>query len=78
MVFSCTLPSRRRLHAVHRPLYEDSYAYRNGGFFDLRPLHMFFEPAEWKGKRVPRFTSITDPHVVAQLEAIKARMYPSP
>src|SRR6266480_2905229 len=63
---------------IYRPLYEDSYAYRNGGLFDLRPLHMFFEPAEWKGETVPRFTSITDSDVVAQLEAIKARMYPEP
>ena len=35
---------------VYRPLYEESYAYRNGGLFDLRPLHMFFAPAEWNGK----------------------------
>src|SRR5712691_6463088 len=39
---------------VYRPLYEEAYAYRNGGLFDLCPLHMFFEPAEWKGKEVPR------------------------
>ena len=37
---------------VYRPLYEEAYAYRNGGLFDLRP-------------------------VIAQLEAIKARMYPN-
>src|SRR2546421_719696 len=30
---------------VYRPLYEAAYAYRNGGMFDLRPLHMFYEPA---------------------------------
>jgi hypothetical protein len=58
-------------------LYEEAYAYRNGGLFDLRPLHMFFEPAEWKGKMVPRFTSITDPDVIGQLQAIKAHMYPA-
>jgi len=63
---------------VYRPLYEESYAYRNGGLFDLRPLHMFFAPAEWKGKAVPRFTKILDPGVIAQLAAIKARMYPNP
>ena len=63
---------------VYRPLYEESYAYRNGGLFDLRPLRMFFEPAERKGKKVPRFTRISDPEVIAQLEAIKARMYPDP
>ena len=63
---------------VYRPLYEDAYAYRNGGLFDLRPLNMFFEPAEWKGKMVARFTRIVDPDVIAQLEAIRARMYPNP
>jgi hypothetical protein len=26
---------------VYRPLYEEAYAYRNGGLFDLRPLPMF-------------------------------------
>jgi hypothetical protein len=63
---------------VYRPLYEEAYAYRNGGLFDLRPLHMFFEPAQWKGKEVPRFTRIVDPDVIAQLEAIKSLLYPSP
>ncbi len=62
---------------VYRPLYE-AYAYRNGGMFDLRPLHMFYEPAKLNGKEVQRFTKITDPVVIAQLQAIKARMYPNP
>ena len=61
---------------VYRPLYESAYAYRNGGLFDLRPLHMFYQPAPWKGREVPRFTKITDPAIIAQLAAIKARMYP--
>ena len=39
---------------------------------------MFFERAEWKGQQVPRFTRIVDPDVIAQLEPIRARMYPSP
>jgi hypothetical protein len=63
---------------VYRPLYEGAYAYRSGGLFDLRPLHMFFEPAEWKGKQVARFTKIVDPNVISQLEVIKAHMYPDP
>jgi hypothetical protein len=62
---------------IYRPLYE-AYAYRNGGMFDLRPLHMFYEPAKLAGKEVQRFTKITDPVVIAQLQAIKARMYPNP
>jgi hypothetical protein len=63
---------------VYRPLYEEAYAYRHGGLFDLRPLQMFFEPAKWNGQEVPRFTRIRDPDVIALLEAIKARMYPNP
>ena len=63
---------------VYRPLYEEAYAYRHGGLFDLRPLHMFFEPAMRRGKAVPRFARIADQGVIAQLQAIKARMYPDP
>ena len=61
---------------VYRPLYEESYAYRHGGLFELRPLRMFFTPAKRDGKEVPRFTRIVDPDVIAELTAIKARMYP--
>lgn len=60
---------------VYRPLYEDSYAYRNGGLFDLRPLYMFYKPAIREGREVPRFTKITAPGVIVELQAIKARMY---
>src|SRR5207248_10702958 len=60
---------------VYRPLYENSYAYRNGGLFDLRPLYMFHKPAIREGREVPRFTKITDPVVIAELQAIKTRMY---
>lgn len=61
---------------VYRPLYEEAYAYRNGGLFDLRPVHMFYQPAHREGKEVPRFIRIIAPDVIAQLQAIKARMYP--
>jgi hypothetical protein len=63
---------------VYRPLYEEAYAYRNGGLFDLRPLHMFYQPAQREGREVPRFTKITDPSVIAELAAIKTRLYPYP
>src|SRR5438046_2389837 len=52
---------------VYRPLYENSYAYRNGGLFDLRPLYMFYKPAIREGREVPRFTKITDPVVIVEL-----------
>ena len=61
---------------MYRPLYEEANAYRHGGLFDLRPLHMFFEPALWKGKKVARFTRNLDLNVTGLLEAIKARMHP--
>lgn len=60
---------------VYRPLYE-AYVYKNGKMFDLRPLHMFFEPATWNGKAVERFVRITDPTVIAKLRQIKHEMYP--
>jgi len=63
---------------VYRPLYEEAYAYRNGRLFDLRPLHMFYDSAEWQGKKVLRFAKIVDADVIAKLEAIKNRMYPNP
>jgi hypothetical protein len=46
--------------------------------FDLRPLRMFYQPAKVNGKEVQRFTKITDPEVIAQLQAIRAHMYPNP
>jgi hypothetical protein len=61
---------------VYRPLYESAYVYRSGGMFDLRPLHMFYEPAEWHGQIMQRFTKITDPAVIALLQNIRAKMYP--
>ncbi len=59
---------------VYRPLYE-SFVYKNGKMFDLRPLHMFYEPAEWKGAQVPRFTKITDEATLGVLRGIKQKMY---
>src|SRR5246500_55314 len=53
---------------VYRPLYENSYAYRNVGLVDLRPLYMFYKPAIGEGRKVPRFTKITDPKVIAALQ----------
>ncbi len=61
---------------VYRPLYE-AYVYKHGGMFDLRPLDLFYTEAELEGRKVQRFVSITDPHVLAQLQEIKARMYPN-
>ena len=71
-------PSADAFMQVYRPLYDNSYAYRNGGLFDLRPLHMFYQPALKDGKSVARFTKITDPKLLAELRAVKERMYRDP
>jgi hypothetical protein len=38
----------------------------------------FYKSATVNGVEVPRFTKITDPEVIARLDAIKAHMYPDP
>jgi hypothetical protein len=46
--------------------------------FPLRPLYMFYRPAILNGNEVQRFAKITDPDLILELQAIKARMYPDP
>ncbi len=43
--------------------------------FDARPLSMWMESVEYKGQTLPRFSKITDPAVLSQLEAKRAEMY---
>lgn len=66
---------------IYRPLYEASVykAAQTLGIpcFDARPLEMWMDEAvEYQGEVVPRFRKITDPVVLAQLEQIRAQMYP--
>jgi hypothetical protein len=60
---------------VYRPLYE-AFVYKAGKLFDLRPLEMWMGNVTKDGKTFPRFTRITDPNMIKQLEEIKKRMYP--
>jgi len=39
---------------------------------------MFYEPAIKDGQKIERFTRITNSKVIAELRAIKGRMYPDP
>ena len=61
---------------VYRPLYDEAYVYKHGGMFDIRPLYMFYEPADRRGQKVPRFTKITDPEILVRLQEVRSRMYP--
>jgi hypothetical protein len=58
---------------VYRPLYE-AFVYTHG-MIDVRPLHMFYEPAIVDGKPIARFTMITDPDTIAALKVIRDDMY---
>lgn len=64
-----------RFLGVYRPLYE-AFVYRNGKMFDVRPLAMWMEDVTKDGKTFPRFARIDDPKVIAELTAIRDRMYP--
>ncbi len=59
---------------VYRPLYESS-VYKAGKLFDLRPLEMWMGDVTKDGKVFLRFTRITDPVVITELEAIRQKMY---
>ncbi len=59
---------------VYRPIY-DSSVYAAGRFFDIRPLDMFMESVTKDGKTFPRFQKIDDENVIAELIAIRDRMY---
>ena len=59
---------------VYRPLYESS-VYKAGKLFDLRPLDMWMGSVEVDGKKIPRFSKVTDQSVIAQLKMIKQKMY---
>lgn len=61
--------------AVYRPIYKDAFVYKAGRLFDLRPLEMWMGNVDKDGKIFSRFTKITDPKVISELEIIKAELY---
>jgi hypothetical protein len=60
---------------VYRALYYEAREWKAGGLFDVRPLAMFLEEVTKDGKTFPRFSRITDPELIAKLEARKREMY---
>lgn len=65
-----------RYLVVYRPLY-NAFVYRlgKGRLYDARPLSMFMESVTKDGKILPRFRKIEDPAVIAELTAVRDRMY---
>jgi hypothetical protein len=62
------------MFVLYRPLYE-SFIYKSGKLFDVRPLEMFIEKVTKDGKEMERFSKITDPKIIKELETIKNKMY---
>lgn len=64
---------------IYRPLYLQNVYTASQELvipcFDNRPLKMWMEDVEKDGKVFPRFSKITDPEVISQLEKIRAEMY---
>jgi hypothetical protein len=60
---------------VYMPLYESAGVYKIGKHFDVRPLSMFMEDVLINGQTIPRFTKITDPNIISELERIKKELY---
>lgn len=63
----------RSFSVLYRPLYENDWF--APADFAARPLDMFFEEVTINGSTRPRFEKITDPTLVAQLEAVKKQLY---
>ena len=59
---------------IYRPLY-DSFIYKAGKLYDLRPLDMWMGKVTKDDKAVFRFKKIEDKAVVRELEKIKKEMY---
>ena len=59
---------------VYRPLYL-AKVYEMGKHWDARPLKMFMEKVVKEGNEINRFTRITDPKIISELEKIRDKMY---
>lgn len=60
---------------VYRPIYESAFVYKAGKLFDIRPLDMFVGKVTKDGQTLPRFQKITYKVVIAQLKALRDKMY---
>ena len=60
---------------VYRPLYENAKVYQAGKRWDVRPFEMFLENVKKDGYFGKRFTKISDPLLIAELEKVREGMY---
>ena len=60
-------------NVLYRPLYPSEW--RKPAELSSRPLENFLEMVEKDGQTFPRFTRITDPDLIYQLEKVKLEMY---
>ena len=73
-VLGISFHTEDRTYAVtYRPLYKNTFL--QGADFCVRPYEMFIEDVEVDGRKVPRFSKISDPVTISHLERIKTEMY---
>jgi hypothetical protein len=60
---------------IYRPLYMSAFVYQAGKLFDLRPLDMWMGEVTVNGKRISRFTKITNSELIEKLQKIKTELY---
>ena len=58
---------------LYRPLYENDWFKTQ--LFQARPIEIFMNEVQKDGKTVSRFTKVTDPETITELEKIRDRMY---
>ncbi len=58
---------------LYRPLYKNDWM--APADYQSRPLDMFMENVLKEGVSIPRFTLITDPELISELETVKAQLY---
>ena len=58
---------------LYRPLYES--AWMPPAEYQSRPLDMFVENVEKDGASIPRFTMISDPELISELEGVRDSLY---
>jgi hypothetical protein len=64
----------KTLTVLYRPMYKNDWM--PPADLQSRPIEMFFDDVQKGEVKIPRFTLITDPKIVEELEKVRRDMYP--
>jgi hypothetical protein len=63
----------KTLTVLYRPLYKNNWM--TPADYQSRPLDMFMENIEKEGLAIPRFSRVTDPSLLHELQIVKIELY---